>query len=106
APADPFSPPIAACGVAAAVTTTLAPAARWLALAGGLALVFIGIRAVVSTPATREATTNATGTGLAWAYASILGLTITNPATIISFAALAAALEAGLSGSWTQPAVV
>ncbi|HET7468014.1 MAG TPA: hypothetical protein VFL29_15275, partial [Candidatus Dormibacteraeota bacterium] len=44
--------------------------------------------------------------GLAWAYASILGLTITNPATIVSFAALAAALGAGLSGSWTRPALV
>jgi len=106
ATADAFYAAVAVFGVAAVVTTTLAPAARWLALAGGLALVFIGIRAVVSTPATREATTNATGTGLAWAYASILGLTITNPATIISFAALAAALGAGLGGSWTRPALV
>lgn len=106
ATADAFYAAIAVFGVAAVVTTTLAPVARWLALAGGLALVFIGIRAVVSPPATREATTNATGAGLAWAYASILGLTITNPATIISFAALAAALGAGLSGSLTRPALV
>ncbi|TMD22004.1 MAG: LysE family translocator [Chloroflexi bacterium] len=73
ATADAFYAAIAVFGVAAVVTTTLAPAARWLALAGGLALVFIGIRAVVSTPATREATTNA---------------------------------RAGLSGSWTKPALV
>jgi threonine/homoserine/homoserine lactone efflux protein len=106
ATADAFYAAVAVFGVAAVVTTALAPAARWLALAGGLALVFIGIRAVVRPPATREATTSATGAGLAWAYASILGLTITNPATIISFAALAAALGAGLSGSWTKPAVV
>jgi len=106
ATADAFYAAVAVFGVAAVVTTTLAPVARWLALAGGLALVFIGIRSVVSTPATREATTNTTGAGLAWAYASILGLTITNPATIISFVALAAALGAGLSGSWTRPALV
>jgi len=106
ATADAFYAAVAVFGVAAVVTTTLAPVARWLALAGGLALVFIGIRAVVSTPATREATTSTTRTGLAWAYTSILGLTITNPATIISFAALAAALGAGLSGSWTRPALV
>ena len=106
ATADAFYAAIAVFGVAAVVTTTLAQAARWLALAGGLALVFIGIRAVVSSPATREATTSTTRTGLAWAYTSILGLTITNPATIISFAALAAALGAGLSGSWTKPALV
>jgi threonine/homoserine/homoserine lactone efflux protein len=103
---DAFYAAVAVFGVAAVVTTTLAPVARWLALAGGLALVFIGIRSVVSTPATREALPSTTGAGLAWAYASILGLTITNPATIISFAALAAALGAGLSGSWTRPALV
>ena len=106
ATADAFYAAVAVFGVAVVVTTTLAPVARWLALAGGLALVFIGIRAVVSSPATREATTSTTRTGLAWAYTSILGLTITNPATIISFAALAAALGAGLSGSWTRPALV
>ncbi len=106
ATADAFYAAVAVFGVAAVVTTTLAPAERWLALAGGLALVFIGIRSVVSSPVTREATTNTTGAGLAWAYASILSLTITNPATIISFAALAAALGAGLSGSWTRPALV
>ena len=106
ATADAFYAAVAVFGVAAVITTTLAPVARWLALAGGLALIFIGIRSVISTPATREATTNTTGAGLAWAYASILGLTITNPATIISFAALAAALGAGLSGSWTLPALV
>ncbi len=106
ATADAFYAAVAVFGVAAVVTTTLAPVARWLALAGGLALIFIGIRAVVSNPATHEATTRTTRTGLTWAYTSILGLTITNPATIISFAALAAALGAGLSGSWTRPALV
>ena len=106
ATADAFYAAVAVFGVAAVVTTTLAPVGRWLALAGGLALVFIGIRSVVSAPATRVATTNTTGAGLAWAYASILGLTITNPATIISFAALAAALGAGLGGSWARPALV
>jgi len=105
ATADAFYAAVAVFGVAV-VTTTLAPVARWLALAGGLALVLIGIRSVLSAPATREATTTTTGAGLAWAYASILGLTITNPATIISFAALAAALGVGLSGSWTRPALV
>jgi len=106
ATADASYAAVAVFGVAAVVTTALAPAARWLALAGGLALVVIGVRAVVSTPETRNLTTNVSGAGLAWAYTSILGLTITNPATVISFAALAAALGAGLSGSWTKPALV
>ena len=106
ATADASYAAVAVFGVAAVVTTALAPAARWLALAGGLALVLIGVRAVVSTPDTGKLTANVSGAGLAWAYTSILGLTITNPATIISFAALAAALGAGLSGSWTNPALV
>ena len=105
ATADATYAAVAIFGVAA-ITATLAGFTRWLAIAGGLALVVIGIRAVIATPATREASTPTTGAGLAWAYASILGLTITNPATIISFAALAAALGAGLSGSWTRPALV
>jgi len=45
ATADAFYAAVAVFGVAAVVTTTLAPVARWLALAGGLALVFIGSRA-------------------------------------------------------------
>lgn len=90
----------------AAISSVLAGFTKWLAIAGGLALVAIGIRSVITTPKTTEAATPTTGAGLAWAYASILGLTITNPATIISFAALAAALGSGLSGSWTRPALV
>lgn len=90
----------------AAIAGALQGITHWLALVGGAALIFIGLRAVVTAPTEREATTKNSGAGLAWAYVSILGLTITNPATIVSFAALAAALGAGLSGSWTRPALV
>jgi threonine/homoserine/homoserine lactone efflux protein len=40
------------------------------------------------------------------AYASTLGLTITNPATIISFAALAATLSAGITGGFLRPSLL
>jgi arginine exporter protein ArgO len=43
---------------------------------------------------------------LAWAYVTTLGLTITNPATIVSFIALAAALGLGTGGSFERPAAV
>ena len=105
ATADATYAAIAIFGIAA-VAGVLEGFTRGLELVGGLALVLIGIRSVVSVPAEREATPRSSGAGLAWAYASILGLTITNPATIVSFAALAAALGAGLSGSWTRPALV
>jgi threonine/homoserine/homoserine lactone efflux protein len=44
--------------------------------------------------------------GLAWAYLSTFGLTITNPATIISFAALAATLSLGGGGGPARPAAL
>ncbi len=40
------------------------------------------------------------------AYASTLGQTITNPATIISFAALAATLSAGITGGYLRPSLL
>jgi arginine exporter protein ArgO len=46
------------------------------------------------------------GAGLAWAYVSTLGLTITNPATIVSFAALAATLSLGAGSGPLRPAAL
>jgi len=92
ATADAAYAAVAVFGIAA-VTDVLAGLTRWLELGGGLALVVVGVRALVATPATREAEPVSTRAGLARAYGSTLGLTITNPATIISFAALAAALS-------------
>lgn len=105
ATADGFYAAVAVFGIAA-VTSVLAGGAKWLALAGGAALVGIGLRTLREKPAPVEAPSPATGRGLAWAYASTLGLTITNPATIVSFAALAAALGAGLRGGFGPPALV
>jgi threonine/homoserine/homoserine lactone efflux protein len=90
----------------AAITSVLAGGARWLALVGGAALIVLGMRAVLDQPREPATQPPATGRGLAWAYASTLGLTITNPATIVSFAALAAALGSGISGGFARPAVV
>jgi threonine/homoserine/homoserine lactone efflux protein len=104
ATADGFYAALGVFGVGA-ITTLLTGEHRWLALAGGVLLVALGARIVLDRPTTTEsATTN--GAGLAWAYVSTLGLTITNPATIISFAALAATLGAGLSGGYLRPALV
>ena len=105
ATADGLYAAIAVFGVAA-IATLLTGASRWLELIGGAALVLVGLRSIIDRPAVAETPAPATGRGLAWAYVSTLGLTITNPATIISFAALAAALGAGLSGGFVRPAVV
>ncbi len=104
ATADSFYAAVAAFGVGV-ITTVLTGERRWLALAGGVLLVVLGARIVFDRPKTGEsAPTN--GAGLAWAYISTFGLTITNPATIISFAALAATLGSGLSGGFLRPALL
>jgi threonine/homoserine/homoserine lactone efflux protein len=104
ATADGFYAALGVFGVGA-VTTLLTGERRWLALAGGALLVVLGARIVLDRPKTTEVTST-NGAGLAWAYASTLGLTITNPATIISFAALAATLGAGISGGFLRPALL
>jgi threonine/homoserine/homoserine lactone efflux protein len=103
ATADGFYAAIAVFGIGA-IAATFSGGARWLELVGGVALIVLGLRAFMERPGDQQASAPATGAGLAWAYASTLGLTISNPATIISFAALAAALGAGLSGGFARPA--
>ena len=104
ATADGLYAAVAVFGVGA-ITTALTGERRWLALAGGALLVVLGARIVIERPKTVE-TPPITASGLTWAYLTTLGLTITNPATIISFAALAATLGVGLNGGYVRPAVL
>jgi threonine/homoserine/homoserine lactone efflux protein len=67
----------------------------WLRLAGGFFLVCLGIRTLLAKPSDQAA-----GRGLPAAYASTFLLTLTNPLTILSFAAIFAGL--GLAGSGTS----
>jgi threonine/homoserine/homoserine lactone efflux protein len=59
-------------------------------------LVYLGVKTLLSKPSDRPA--QAGGINLAGAYSSTLLLTLTNPMTILSFAAIFAGLGAGLSG--------
>jgi len=103
ATADGFYAAVAAFSVGA-ITAVLIGERRWLALGGGVLLVALGARIIFDRPKTAEAASG-NGVGLAWPYLSTLGLTITNPATIISFAALAATLGAGISGGYLRPSL-
>ena len=105
ATADAFYAAIATFGVAA-LTTAFVSGRRPLAVAGGGILVGFGLRILFERRREAEAAPSPTGRGLAWAYLSTLGLTVTNPATIISFAALAATLGFGTGGSFTGPSLV
>ncbi|MBD0336643.1 MAG: LysE family transporter, partial [Cyanobacteria bacterium Co-bin13] len=69
----------------------------WLRLLGGLFLCYLGVTTFLAKPA--EAAASATSRGLIGAYASTLALTLTNPATILSFIAIFAGLGIAESGS-------
>lgn len=62
----------------------------WLNLTGGVFLCYLGIRTFLAQPAERAAATQQGG--LLGAYASTLFLTLTNPMTIMFFAAVFAGL--------------
>lgn len=105
ATADGFYAALAAFGIGA-ITTVLFGERRWLALAGGVVLVVLGVRTLLERASTSREAAATNGAGFAWAYLSTLGLTITNPATIISFAALAAALGIGISSGLIAPSLL
>jgi len=106
ATADGFYAFIATFGVAA-LTAAFVAGRRPLAVVGGVVLVLLGARILLERRSRSAQPANApTGRGLAWAYLSTLGLTITNPATIVSFAALAATLGLGTGGSLARPSFV
>lgn len=77
----------------------------WLGLIGGLFLCYLGVKTLLSTPAEQAA--SAKGTGLLGAYASTFFLTVTNPVTILAFAAIFAGLGlANTSGSYGAAAIL
>jgi len=93
---------VAAAGLTA-VTELLVGARQPLQFAGGAALIWLGLAVLrAETPKDRA---GATSTGLAAAYATTFLLTLANPATIVSFAAVMAGLGA-MSASGQTGALV
>jgi threonine/homoserine/homoserine lactone efflux protein len=105
ATADGFYAAVASFGIAA-LAAALASGRRPLAVVGGVVLIAIGARILLEQRSAAPEGAATTGAGLPWAYMSTLGLTITNPATIISFAALAATLGLGAAGGFARPAAL
>src|SRR2546423_10169828 len=77
---------LAAFGVAV-ITNVLIAQRRWIGLAGGIAIAALGIQALLRQAATQTLPRNEGGKKLGGAYLSILGLTLANPPTILSFTA-------------------
>ena len=87
---------LAAFGVAA-VTNVLVGQRRWIGLVGGIGLVLIGLKTVVI-----RAPTPALPRMRGRQYASMVALTLSNPATILSFTAVFAGLGVHVGSGW-QP---
>lgn len=71
----------------------------WIRLVGGLFLVYLGVKTVLTLPAERAAATKARANNFLGAYTSTFLLTLTNPLTILSFAAIFAGLGVGTAGT-------
>jgi threonine/homoserine/homoserine lactone efflux protein len=83
---------IAGCGLTS-ITALLVHLQLWVRLIGGLFLLYLGIKTLLTRPA--ESTATVHGGNLLTAYLSTLGLTLTNPATILSFTAIFMGLGIG-----------
>lgn len=70
----------------------------WIRLVGGIFLVYLGVRTMLSRPPERAAAAQSGVSGLLGAYSSTLLLTLTNPLTILSFAAIFAGLGVAAGG--------
>ncbi len=92
ATADAFYGGVGGLGVTA-VAHLLLGEQLWLRLVGGIFLCYLGITTALSHPTERAAVMG--GRGLPGAYLSTLALTLTNPLTILSFAAIFAGLGFG-----------
>jgi threonine/homoserine/homoserine lactone efflux protein len=76
------------------IATFLVKQRIWISLIGGLFLVYLGLRATFSRPAERAAVA-AKASSFWTAYVSTFLLTLTNPLTILSFAAIFAGIGVG-----------
>jgi threonine/homoserine/homoserine lactone efflux protein len=97
ATADSFYGAIAGFGLTA-ISGFLVDQQTWLRVIGGAFLVYLGVKTFCSHPAEQAAAVARDG-GMAGAYASTLALTLTNPATILSFVAVFAGLGIAETGA-------
>ena len=104
ATADAMYGAVAAFGLTL-VSTALVGQRVWLQAAGGIFLCYLGVRTWMAAPA---AATEASrrGSGLVSAWASTFVLTLTNPATILSFVAIFAGLGLGAGAGGYRPAAL
>ena len=104
ATADAFYGTVAGLGLTL-VSNFLVNQQTGLRLIGGAYLCYLGFKTFVAKPAQQAAVVK--GRGLSGAYLSTLFLTLTNPLTILSFAAIFAGLGMGVaSGSYASAIIL
>jgi threonine/homoserine/homoserine lactone efflux protein len=103
ASADAIYGAIAAFGLTA-ISSLLVEQRFLLGLLGGLFLCYLGIRTFLAKPANEAAT--APSAGALMAYGSTLVLTLTNPMTILSFAAVFVGFGIGSAKDYNAAAVM
>jgi threonine/homoserine/homoserine lactone efflux protein len=99
---DAFYGGIAAFGVTV-ISSLLLRQQVWIRLIGGLVLGYLGVKTIAAAPAERAAAT--AGPTPLRAYISAVALTLANPPTILSFAAIFAGLGVGTAGR-ASPATI
>jgi threonine/homoserine/homoserine lactone efflux protein len=104
ATADTFYGAVAAFGLTA-VSSFLLSQRLWVHLIGGAFLLYLGLRILLAAPPEKSAVV--TRSGLGGAYASTVLLTLSNPLTILSFAAAFAAFGvASARGSYVAAGLI
>jgi threonine/homoserine/homoserine lactone efflux protein len=88
------------------VTSFLVNQQTWLRPVGGAFLCYLGIRTLLARPAGEKTAVREKRGGLLGAYASTFLLTLTNPMTILSFAAVFAGMGAGAGGNGASTALL
>ena len=77
------------------ITNFLIHEQLWIRLIGGLFLMYLGVKTILSRPPERAAALNMKTNSYLGAYTSTFLLTLTNPLTILSFAAIFAGIGVG-----------
>lgn len=104
ATADALYGAVAAFGLTI-VSSALVSQRAWLQAAGGLFLCYLGVRTWMTAPAATVAASRREP-GLVSAWAATFALTLTNPTTILSFAAIFAGLGLGGAAGGYGPATL
>jgi threonine/homoserine/homoserine lactone efflux protein len=101
--ADGFYGAVAAFGLTA-ISGFLLAHAFWIGLAGSVFLLYLGVKTLVAKPVLVEKDEKTVN--LSAAFLSTLGLTLTNPPTILAFAAIFAGLGLASSADYAAAALI